>query len=149
MVWEFDDDLNKHITEREFINMYKRCTIDPAAAESKNLFHLTQFLMYCRPDRCRITVEDTLELLFVRAKLELQRNGQCCDEKDVIFRLEEEIDVLFEGEEKTSEGLEKEITFEDYLERINKRAVEKRRKEIEKAKSVTKYGSKMKKKTTN
>ena len=45
--------------------------------------------------------------------------------------------------------MEKEITFEEYLERINKRAVEKRRKEIEKAKSVMKYGSKMKKKTTN
>jgi len=60
MVWEFDDDLNKHITEREFVNMYKRCTIDPSAAESKNLFHLTQFLMYCRPERYKITVEDTL-----------------------------------------------------------------------------------------
>jgi Ca2+-binding EF-hand superfamily protein len=32
MVWEFDDDLNRHITEREFVNMYKRCTIDPSAA---------------------------------------------------------------------------------------------------------------------
>lgn len=58
--------------------------------------------------------------------------------------MEEEIEVLFEGEEKTAEGLEKEITFEEYLERINKRAVEKRRKEIEKAKSVMKYGSKPK-----
>jgi hypothetical protein len=43
--------------------------LDKASAESKNLFHLTQFLMYCRPQHYRITVEDTLELLFVRAKI--------------------------------------------------------------------------------
>ena len=79
--------------------------------------------MYCRPDKHRITVEDTLELLFVRARLELQRQGVSCEEKEVIARLEEEIEVLFEGEEKTAEGLEKEINFEEYLERINKRAV--------------------------
>jgi hypothetical protein len=66
--------------------------------------------------------------LFVRAKLELQRYGYSCEEKDVIRRLEEDIEVLFEGEEKTADGLEKEITFEEYLERINKRAVEKRRR---------------------
>ena len=95
MVWEFDDDLNKKITEREFVNMYKRCIIDPSAAESKNLFHLTQFLMYCRPQQNRITVEDTLELLFVRARLELQRNGLSSQERDVILRLDEEIEVLF------------------------------------------------------
>jgi len=35
----------------------------------------------------------------------LQRQGASCEEKDVIGRLEEEIEVLFEGEEKTSEGL--------------------------------------------
>ena len=49
--------------------MYKRCTLDKKTAESKNLFHLTQFLMYCRPSYYRIAVEDTLELLFVRAKV--------------------------------------------------------------------------------
>lgn len=49
--------------------MYKKCTLDKASAESKNLFHLTQFLMYCRPQHYRITVEDTLQLLFVRAKI--------------------------------------------------------------------------------
>jgi len=56
--------------------------------------------------------------------------------------LEQEIEVIFEGEEKTAEGLEKEIGFAEYLERINKRAVEMRKREIEKAKSALKYGSK-------
>lgn len=122
--------------------MYKRCTLDKKAAESKNLFHLTQFLMYCRPDNYRITVEDTLELLFVRAKSEVEKNNHHCEEKDIIRKLEQEIEVIFEGEEKTAEGLEKEIGFAEYLERINKRAVEMRKREIEKAKSALKYGSK-------
>jgi Ca2+-binding EF-hand superfamily protein len=140
MLWEFDEDLNRKISEKEFLTMYKKCTIDPAAAESKNLFHLTQFLMYCRPGNYRITVEDTLELLFVRAKLHLQRTGRT-EEKEIIRKLEHEIDVIFEGEEKTVEGLEKEITFEEYLTRISRRAIEKRRRQIEKAKSALKYGA--------
>lgn len=42
--------------------------MDSAAAEPKKLFHLTQFLMYCQEDHHRISVEDTLELLYVRAQ---------------------------------------------------------------------------------
>lgn len=71
--------------------------------------------MYCKPNSYRITVEDTLELLFVRAKIEVERNNLKAEEKEIIRKLEQEIDVIFEGEEKTSEGLEKEITFEEYL----------------------------------
>jgi hypothetical protein len=115
MVWEFDEDLNRRITEKEFVNMYKKCTLDKNSAESKNLFHLAQFLMYCKPGQFKITVEDTLELLFVRAKIEVERISQKAEEKEIIRRLEQEIEVIFEGEEKTPEGLEKEITFQEYL----------------------------------
>lgn len=97
--------------------------------------------MYCKSGHFKITVEDTLELLFVRAKIEVEATTQKPEEKDIIRRLEQEIEVIFDGEEKTTEGLEKEITFQEYLERINKRAIEKRRREIEKTKSVMKYGS--------
>lgn len=70
--------------------MYKKCTIDKTAAESKNLFHLTQFLMFCRPDYYRITVEDMLELLYVRAKMEAEATKG--DERQL---LDEEIMVIF------------------------------------------------------
>ena len=83
--------------------MYKKCTMDRSGAEPKNLFHLTQFMMYCRPNYYRITVEDTLELLYVRAKKEAEIN-KSLDEK---VRLEEEIKVIFGDEEKTPEGVEK------------------------------------------
>ena len=32
MLWEFDERLDKKITEKEYINMYKRCTLDKKAA---------------------------------------------------------------------------------------------------------------------
>ena len=36
--------------------------------EPKSLFHMVQFLMYCKTDENKftVTVEDTLELLYVR-----------------------------------------------------------------------------------
>ena len=68
MIWEFDEDLDKRISRKEFITMYKKCMMDKAAAEPKKLFHLAQYLMYCQEDRYKITVEDSLELLYVRAQ---------------------------------------------------------------------------------
>ena len=76
--------------------MYKKCTIDKTGAESKNLFHLTQFLMFCRPNHFMITVEDTLELLYVRAKIQAESTRG--DEKQL---LEDQIKVIFGNEEKT------------------------------------------------
>ena len=81
--------------------MYKKCTIDKTAAQSKNLFHLTQFLMFCRPNYYRITVEDMLELLYVRAKIQAQIIKG--DEKQI---LEDEIRVIFGEEERTPDGVE-------------------------------------------
>lgn len=60
MIWEFDEDLDKKISRKQFYTMYKKCMMDPAAAEPKKLFHLTQFLMYCKADKFTVTVEDTL-----------------------------------------------------------------------------------------
>lgn len=32
MIWEFDEDLDKKISRKEFIAMYKKCMMDSAAA---------------------------------------------------------------------------------------------------------------------
>ena len=50
--------------------MYKKSVFESSGIEPKKIFHFTQFLMYCRPGKYTITVEDTLELLFVRVKKE-------------------------------------------------------------------------------
>ena len=62
---EIDENLDNKIDQREFENMYKRCKIDKSGLEPKSLFHMIQFLMYCKKDKYTITIEDTLELLFV------------------------------------------------------------------------------------
>ena len=51
--------------------------------------------MYCKPNSYKITVEDTLELLFVRAKIEVEKNNIKAEEKEIIRKLEQEIDVIF------------------------------------------------------
>lgn len=56
--------------------------------------------MYDKSLKGRITVEDTLELLYVRY-------GRA--------NLDEEIKAIFGKEEKTADGQEKEITFTEYL----------------------------------
>ena len=135
MIWEFDENLDRKISEKEFINMYKKCVIDRTAAEPKKLFHFTQFLMYCQPDSYKITVEDTLELLYVRALNEAPKLK--ANVKDVF---ESEIKIIF-GEDYESERgeTEKEISFEEYLEKINKKAIENRKKEVERLKSQLRY----------
>ena len=43
--------------------------------------------MYCRPEHYKITVEDTLELLFVRAKIEVEKTCAKAEEKEIIRKL--------------------------------------------------------------
>jgi hypothetical protein len=66
MIWEVDEDLDRSVCRYEFELMYKRCVFDRTGLEPRNLFNLVQFLMYDKTNRGTITVEDTLELIYVR-----------------------------------------------------------------------------------
>ena len=68
MIWEVDEDLNEEISFYEFELMYKRCIFDKSELEPRNMFHLVEFLMFDKGEHKRISIEDTLELLYVRAK---------------------------------------------------------------------------------
>jgi len=46
--------------------MYKRCIFDKTWLVPRNFFNLVQFFMYDLACRSKITVEDTLELIYVR-----------------------------------------------------------------------------------
>lgn len=61
-----DDDLDGHVSEKEFEKMYKRCISDDSGLEPRKLFNLVVFLMYDKEFRGRVTVEDTLQILYVR-----------------------------------------------------------------------------------
>lgn len=66
MIWEVDENLDGYVSEREFEKMYKRCIIDEKEQEPKKLFYLVQFLMYDKEKKGYITLEDTLEILYIR-----------------------------------------------------------------------------------
>ncbi len=93
--------------------MYKRCISDQSGLEPRKLYNLVVFLMYDKEFKCRVTVEDTLQLLYVRYGRE---------------RLDDEIQAIFGENEKTNEGNEKFIEYHEYIEKINHRAMEERKK---------------------
>ena len=66
MIWEVDDDLDALVSWDEFLVMYQRCISDRSGMEPRNLFNLAQFLMYDRDASGTISVEQTLQILFVR-----------------------------------------------------------------------------------
>ncbi len=73
--------------------MYKRCIFDKSGLEPRQLFNLVEFLMYDKLERCKISVEDTLELLYVKTKNYYEGGN-----------LDDEIESIFGNEEQTSDG---------------------------------------------
>ena len=90
--------------------MYKRCKSDPteASLEPRKLFNLVQFLMFDKTFKGSVTVEDSLQILFVRY-------GR--------INLDREIIAIFGDTDKNFDGTEKAITFGEYVEKVNKRAL--------------------------
>lgn len=109
MIWEVDDDLDGMISRYEFDTMYKRAISDESGYEPKKFFNLIQFLMYDKKFRGRVTVEETLQILYVRYGRE---------------RLDEEIKAIFGDDEKTNDGQEKEITYSEYVAKVNRRGLD-------------------------
>lgn len=123
IIWEVDDDLDGFVSRDEFQTMYKRCISDDTGLEPRKLYNLVQFLMYDKTFKGKVTVEETLQILYVRYKRD---------------RLDEQITFIFGDEEKNDDGSEKEITFGEYVKKMNQRALETQMEKI-------KYKSKKKK----
>uniref|UniRef100_A0A0G4HSN1 Calmodulin n=1 Tax=Chromera velia CCMP2878 TaxID=1169474 RepID=A0A0G4HSN1_9ALVE len=96
MIWEVDDDLDGMVSWDEFLVMYQRCVSDKTGLEPRKLFHVVQFLMYDKDGAGLISVEQTLQILFVRFGRDL---------------LDHEIQAIFGEEEKGPDGQEKRINF--------------------------------------
>jgi Ca2+-binding EF-hand superfamily protein len=109
-IWEVDDDLDGYVSQDEFNIMYKRCISDATGLEPRKLFNLTQFLMYDRNFKGRVTVEETLQILYVR-------HGR--------QKLDEEIMHIFgeNADSKNAEEEEKFITYNEYVRNVNERAL--------------------------
>lgn len=124
-IWEVDDDLDQMVGWEEFLTMYQRCISDGTGLEPRNLFNLVQFLMYDKDFTMRISVEQTLQILFVR-----HGRGE----------LDSEIAEIFGDQQKGADGQELKITFSQFLSRANSRLTKMRwaKKEVTKVAISTK-----------
>eukprot|EP00825_Cyclidium_porcatum_P002209 TRINITY_DN11011_c0_g1_i2.p1 TRINITY_DN11011_c0_g1~~TRINITY_DN11011_c0_g1_i2.p1 ORF type:complete len:273 (+),score=81.22 TRINITY_DN11011_c0_g1_i2:192-1010(+) len=122
MVWEIDEDLDQKVDYREFMLMYITCRRDDTYLEPRSIYNVVQFLMYLlnnqtneqseKDPKTMITVEDTLELLYVK----YGRN-----------QLDEEIEEIFGKDENKKDGEEKKISLSEYLEKVRKKDKNKRK----------------------
>ena len=91
--------------------MYKRCISDNLDLEPRQLYNLVTFLMYDKDFRGRVTIEETLQILFVR-------HGR--------KNLDEEIKAIFGEEERNKDNSEEQsITYSEYVSKITRRALNK------------------------
>ena len=72
--------------------------------------------MYDKDFRGKVTVEETLQILFVRYGRE---------------RLDAEIEAIFGVDEKQQDEEEKEITYQEYVEKVNERALKEQKEVLE------------------
>eukprot|EP00405_Crypthecodinium_cohnii_P013922 CAMPEP_0206448742 /NCGR_PEP_ID=MMETSP0324_2-20121206/17663_1 /ASSEMBLY_ACC=CAM_ASM_000836 /TAXON_ID=2866 /ORGANISM="Crypthecodinium cohnii, Strain Seligo" /LENGTH=210 /DNA_ID=CAMNT_0053917963 /DNA_START=49 /DNA_END=681 /DNA_ORIENTATION=- len=119
-IWEVDDDLDNMVGWDEFLTMYQRCIADSTGMEPRNLFNLAQFLMYDKEQAGQISVEQTLQIIFVR-----RGRGE----------LDDEIREIFGEKQKADDGQELKISFSQFLHKANERLTKMRwtKKEVSKA----------------
>lgn len=101
------------MSKQEFEKMYKRCIDDKTGLEPRKLYNLVVYLMFDKKFIGKVTIEDTLQILYVRY-------GR--------LKLDDEIKAIFGESEKTDDGNEKFIEYKEYIEKVNNRAMEERRK---------------------
>ena len=98
--------------------MYKRCITDKNEKEPKKLFYLVQFLMFDKEDNKVITEENTLELLIIRHKN---------DYENVLINIFGElINNKIPSSKDKKIVLRKDLTFAEYIDRMNMLALNKR-----------------------
>eukprot|EP00388_Colpodella_angusta_P016212 GDKJ01040173.1.p1 GENE.GDKJ01040173.1~~GDKJ01040173.1.p1 ORF type:complete len:218 (+),score=41.69 GDKJ01040173.1:31-684(+) len=119
IIWEVDENNDGEISFEEFLTMYQRNILDAKSGsglEPKQLYFLTQFLMYENPNKRdgTISVEQTLTILYVRHKDSAEMDA--------------EINAIFgdEREAAPEDGYEVRIRYSDFLERVSAKCNSKR-----------------------
>ena len=113
-IWEVDENLDGYCDWKEFIKSYKRAAAmkkleNPKCLVPRRLFNMTMFLMYDSYDFSgEVTVEETLQLLFVR-------NGR--------EKLDREIKALFGKDHNRNDGSECAIDYPTFCERLQDRSI--------------------------
>jgi len=66
MIWEVDDDLDQCLSWTEFRLMFTRNVMDSCGLEPSKMFNLTQFLIYDHNGNGRVSVDETMNMLYAR-----------------------------------------------------------------------------------
>mmetsp|Transcript_11133 Transcript_11133/g.28973 ORF Transcript_11133/g.28973 Transcript_11133/m.28973 type:complete len:201 (+) Transcript_11133:41-643(+) len=66
MIWEVDEDCDRHVSWDEFLGMFNRCKRDETGLEPRKLFQVVEFMMHDVDNGGTISQDELMEILFSR-----------------------------------------------------------------------------------
>jgi len=106
LIWEADDDLDGVVNWEEFLSVYQRCIVDQSGLQPTGLFNIIQFLIYDKESKGVISVEQTLQMLFVR-------HGR--------DRMDREVVDLFGTPDAYHDENSQSLTYDEYVRKVESR----------------------------
>uniref|UniRef100_A0A6S9HP31 EF-hand domain-containing protein n=1 Tax=Heterosigma akashiwo TaxID=2829 RepID=A0A6S9HP31_HETAK len=109
VIWEVDENLDGAVDWEEFRLMFERNVGDRTGLEPAQLYHMAQFMMYDARNTGRVTVDQTMSMLYARY-------GKA--------KMEAKLKILFGRDMKESGTEGGAITFQQYLMAVQKTQLE-------------------------